>query len=126
VVVHCAALTRAPNEQAFQRVNVDGTRAVVDAANRTGSRVVLISSLAAGGVGTRERPRRESDPSAPVNAYGRSKIAAEQVVRDCGRTAWCVLRPGPVYGPRDRGFLPLFHMAKRGLFVLPANPSMPF
>jgi nucleoside-diphosphate-sugar epimerase len=125
-VVHCAGLTRAPSQQALQQVNVDGTRAVVEAANRTGSRVVLISSLAAGGIGTVMHPRRESDPSEPVNAYGRSKLAGEQVARHHSRTAFCILRPGPVYGPRDRGFLPLFQMAKRGLFLLATDSSMPF
>jgi nucleoside-diphosphate-sugar epimerase len=126
VVVHCAGVIRAPSEDAFRRINVDGTRAVVEAANRVGARVVLISSLAAGGPGTRDRPRDEGDPPAPVNAYGRSKLAAEHVVQDTCRTSWCILRPCAVYGPRDRGFLPLFQMATRGLFLLPTDPSMAF
>jgi nucleoside-diphosphate-sugar epimerase len=126
VVIHCAGLIRARDEQTFRRVNVDGTRAVVAAANRTGSRVVLISSQAAGGPGTIERPRRESDPPEPVNAYGRSKVAAEAILNHECRTGWCILRPCAVYGERDRGFLPLFQMASRGLFLLPADPAMPF
>jgi nucleoside-diphosphate-sugar epimerase len=126
VVVHCAGVIRAPNEETFRRVNVDGTRAVIDAANRTGARLVLISSQAAGGPGTRERPRQETDPPSPVSAYGRSKLEAERLVQDQCRTAWCVLRPCAVYGPRDRGFLPLFRMANRGLFLLPTDPSMAF
>src|SRR5262245_1929530 len=52
LVVHCAGLVRAPNEAAFAAVNVDGTRAVVEAANATGARVLLVSSQAAGGTGT--------------------------------------------------------------------------
>ncbi len=126
VVVHCAGVIRAKNAQGFKRVNVDGTRAVVDAANRTRNRVILISSQAAGGVGTPARPRREDDPSEPVNAYGASKVQAEQVVREQSRTEWVILRPCAVYGPRDRGFLPLFRLANRGWFFLLTNPEMPF
>ena len=126
LVVHCAALVRAPTEDAFRRVNVDGTRAVVDAANTTGTAVTLISSLAAGGPGTIERPRREADPSAPVNAYGRSKLGAEEVVRTLAVTPWRIIRPCAVYGERDRGFLPLFHAARRGWFYSPTPVAAAF
>src|SRR5262249_53865330 len=34
--------------------------------------------------------------------------------------------PSAVYGPRDRGFLPLFRLAKRGWFVRPAPGSTCF
>ena len=126
LVVHCAGLIRARNDAAFDAVNVDGTRAVVEACNRTGAALVLISSLAAAGPGTPSHPRREGDPSAPVNAYGRSKWRSEQVVRDRARTPWTIVRPCAVYGPRDRGFLPLFRLARRGLFVQPTPAQMPF
>lgn len=126
LVVHCAGLIRARNDAAFDAVNVDGTRAVIDACNTIGARVVVISSLAAAGPGTHARPRRESDPVAPVNAYGRSKQRSEAVVRERARTPWTIVRPCAVYGPRDRGFLPLFKLARRGLFVLPAPAPMPF
>lgn len=126
VVVHCAGLIRAKDEHAFNRVNVDGTRAVVQAANRVGGRLLLISSLAAGGPGTPDRPRREDDPPAPVNAYGRSKRGGEEVVRRESLIPWTILRPSAVYGTRDRGFLPLFKMAKRGWFVRPTKGDMAF
>src|SRR3954470_2779238 len=126
MLVHSAALIRAPTDAAFNAVNVDGTRAAVDAANRAGARLLLISSQAAGGTGTLVRPRREEDPPAPLNAYGRSKLASETVVRGTARTPWTIVRPCAVYGPRDYGFLPLFRMARRGLFFLPSDPSTLF
>jgi dihydroflavonol-4-reductase len=125
-LVHCAGLIRAPTDAAFAAVNVEGTRSAVAAANASAARFCLISSLAAGGTGTPARPRRETDPSQPVNAYGRSKVAAEAAVRAECRTPWTILRPCAVYGPRDRGFLPLFQFAKRGLFLLPTAAEMPF
>lgn len=126
ILLHAAALIRAPSDAAFNAVNVAGTRAAVEAANRAGARFVLISSQAAGGTGTSARPRREEDPPEPVNAYGRSKLAAETVVCAAARTPWTIVRPCAVYGPRDRGFLPLFQMARRGLFFLPADPATLF
>jgi len=126
VLVHAAGLTRSGNEDVLRAVNVDGTRAVVDAVNDTGSRLVLISSQAAAGTGTLERPSREDDAPRPLTAYGRSKLAAEAAVRAEARVAWTILRPSPVYGPRDRGFLPLFRLAARGRYLLVAPPDTSF
>jgi nucleoside-diphosphate-sugar epimerase len=124
LVVHCAAIIRARNYDTFAAVNVDGTRAVVEAANSVGARVLLISSQAAAGPAGAERPRREVDAPQPVNAYGRSKLAGEAVVRAHALKPWTILRPCAVYGPRDRGFLPLFQLSKRGYFFLPTRRRM--
>lgn len=126
VVVHCAGVVRAARPSAFDVVNVDGTRAVVDAVNATGSRLVHVSSLAAIGPGTAERPAREEDVPRPVNAYGASKLAGESVVRAHARVPWIILRPSAVYGPGDRGFFPLVRLAQRGLFPMATPPAMPF
>ncbi len=121
VLVHSAALIRARDEAAFNAVNVKGARAAAAAALATGARLVLISSQAAGGQGTPAAPRRESDPPAPVNAYGRSKLASEAVARSTAGLAWTILRPCAVYGPRDHGFLPLYRLARRGVFFVPSG-----
>ncbi|MEQ9488835.1 MAG: dTDP-4-dehydrorhamnose reductase [Alphaproteobacteria bacterium] len=53
--------------------------------------------------GNGERPYLEDDPVSPANAYGASKLAGEQAIRDSGcrhlilRTAW-------VYGPTGKNF----------------------
>ena len=126
IVVHCAALIRAATQSAFEAVNVEGARAAGSAAASVGARLVLISSLAAGGEGTPDAPRLESDVPSPVNAYGRSKLAAEHAVSGIDRLRWTILRPSAVYGPFDRGFLPLFRMASRGLFLVPSGPDTSF
>lgn len=110
-IIHCAGATKALDREGFFNVNEGGTRRVVEAMNRRAGqiqRLVHISSLAAAGPATAERPRMESDAPAPVSDYGRSKLAAEQVVREgCGGD-WTILRPPGVYGPRDSEFLRLF------------------
>lgn len=126
LIVHCAAVIRAANDTAFNAVNVEGTRAVIEAANATGARVLHVSSLAAIGPAATARPAREDDPPHPINGYGRSKLASEDVVRTLARTPWTIVRPSAVYGPRDHGFLPLFKLAARGLFFYAAPPSTPF
>jgi nucleoside-diphosphate-sugar epimerase len=125
-IVHAAGMTRGRHESAFQAINVAGTRAVVEAANDAGARLLLISSQAAVGPGTPVRPSREDDEPRPVNAYGRSKLAAEVVVRTAARVPWTILRPSMVYGPRDRQFLPLFRLASRGISPLVTDPSTSF
>src|ERR1019366_8346883 len=124
--VLAAALTRSGSEDVLRAVNVDGTRAVIDAANDTGSRLVLISSQAANGPGTPLVPSREDDTPHPLTPYGRSKLAAETHVRADARVSWTILRPSAIYGPRDRGFLRLFRLAARGRFLLFAPPDTAF
>ena len=126
VFVHAAALTHAGNEDVMRAVNVDGTRAIVDAANDAGTRLIFISSQAAIGTGTPDRPSRENDAPRPLNAYGRSKRDAEQHLRAHARVPWTILRPSAIYGPRDRQFLPLFRLALRGWFLLATRPDMAF
>lgn len=126
VLVHAAGLTRAPRASAYDAVNISGTRAVVEAANATGARLILISSQAASGAGTIDRPSREDDVPRPLTPYGRSKLGAELAVRSGARAPWIIIRPTSVYGPRDRQFLPLFRLAARGMFLQVAKPTTPF
>ena len=54
--------------------------------------------------GNATQPYREGDPTGPVGAYGRSKLAGEQAVLASGCQA-IVLRTAWVYGPRGGNFL---------------------
>jgi nucleoside-diphosphate-sugar epimerase len=126
VIVHCAGIVRAATPAAFDAGNVETTRAVVEAANATGSRLVFISSQAAFGSAPRTAPASEQGDPRPLTPYGRSKLAAETVVRSLARVPWTIVRPSAVYGPRDRGFLPLFRLASRGWFLQVAEPTAYF
>jgi dihydroflavonol-4-reductase len=120
VTFHLAGLTRgSPGE--LQRVNVEATRRLVDAlAPDPGHRLVFCSSQAAAGPGSMDRPRRPEDPPDPTTPYGRSKLAAEEVIRRSGSsTRATVIRAVAVYGPRDPDTLPFFRMAQRGWVITP-------
>ena len=114
VVFHVAGLVAARSEAEFLEVNREGTARVLEAATRAQvPRFVLMSSMAAGGPSAPGQPRTGSEPARPVTAYGRSKLAAEQVVQ-AGQGPWTILRPPMVYGPRDRELLKVFRAARTG------------
>jgi nucleoside-diphosphate-sugar epimerase len=114
-VVHVAGLTAARSRAELFAVNVDGTRAVTDAARAAGvRRFVHVSSLSAAGPATGGVTPSSGDEASPVSDYGRSKLVGEASVRDLP-IAWTILRPPAVYGPRDLEFLRLFRLARRGL-----------
>ena len=110
-VIHCAGCTKAVRREEFFEVNGTGTRNLVEAVNQhRGSvqRLVHISSLAVSGPATAGHPALECDLPNPVSEYGRSKLAAENEVRENCRAEFVMLRPGGVYGPRDTDFFKMF------------------
>ena len=125
-VFHLAGVTRGRTLAQFRAGNVFPTANVLAAlAARPGKppRVVLASSQAAAGpAASRETPVTESDRPVPVEAYGRSKLQAEQAVaRYRDELPITIIRPSAVYGPRDRDFLAAFKQAS-GRVALHAVP----
>jgi nucleoside-diphosphate-sugar epimerase len=118
-VIHAAGATFAPTRAAFFHHNAAATRNLVDACLACEvEKLVMVSSQAAAGPGTRGRPAREGDPPNPLTVYGESKVAAERYCLDAAnRLSVGILRPSAVYGPRDTAFLPYFRMAKRGILI---------
>lgn len=119
-VVHAGGITRAVREEDYHRINVDGTRTLLEAADEAGvERFVLISSLAA---------RGPDDGAGPTDAYGLSKLAAEVAAANSAMAAKVTaLRVAGVYGPRDTDLLPLFRLARAGVLPVPwrAGPLQP-
>jgi len=86
-VVHCAGINREIGAQSYQAVHVEGTAAVVRAAQDAGvERLVMLSFLRA----------RADGPT----AYHRSKWAAEELVRTSGLT-WTIFKAGVIHGRGD-------------------------
>ncbi len=107
----------------FRRLNVEALRLLLEAAREARvERFVHVSSL-----GVYEgRDHHGTDETVPpaahsLDAYTRSKTEAEALVlqyhRESGLPA-TVVRPGFIYGERDRTVLPkLVHSLERGLFT---------
>ncbi len=123
VVFHIAAVTKAPTGAVYERVNGQGTRALIAAIRATPScprRFVYLSSLAAVGPARDGKPVRVDDQPRPLTAYGRSKLAGELACRALmNETEVVILRAPVVYGPRDRDFFLLFQLAMRGILLMP-------
>ncbi|MGN6279169.1 MAG: NAD-dependent epimerase/dehydratase family protein [Sphingomonas sp.] len=104
-VIHVAGVVNAPDRAGFVAGNVEGTQAIVDAAEAAGvRRFVHVSSLAA-------REPQLSD-------YGWSKAEAERVV-ESSALEWTMVRPPAIYGPGDMEMRELFRLAKRGFAFTP-------
>lgn len=114
VVYHVAGRISARDLDDFMRVNRDGTAQVLEAAGSRPGRFVLVSSLAAAGPTQPGRPIDETRVPQPVTDYGRSKLAAELLVRQ-GPCPWSIVRPVVVYGEWDREILKLFRAARLGV-----------
>src|SRR3954451_16649818 len=112
VVVHTAYRQR---DEAWS-TNADGSHAVAAAARR--ARLIHLSSDV---VFRGDRGRyREDDAPDPVNEYGRSKAAAERVVRGAHPEA-LVVRTSLLYGRRDPG--PQERLAREGAGVFSPSHS---
>ncbi|TFH28984.1 MAG: NAD-dependent epimerase/dehydratase family protein [Deltaproteobacteria bacterium] len=125
VVVHLAARNHVLRETAkdplleYRRVNVEGTRKVVQAARKQGVGLfVHVSSIKAMGEGT-GGILDETAPRQPSTPYGISKLESEEAVRsgvDGTEMAVVIFRLPMVYGPGNKGNLPrLIRWADRGL-----------
>ncbi|MFK0006959.1 NAD(P)H-binding protein [Paenarthrobacter sp. NPDC090520] len=86
-VAHCAGINREIGGQTFEKVHVEGTKAVLEAARRAGvKRIVMLSFL-------RARPDCGS-------GYHETKWAAEELVRASGLD-YTIIKAGMIYGQGD-------------------------
>jgi nucleoside-diphosphate-sugar epimerase len=124
-VVHLAARVHVMRESAreplseFRRINVDGTRVLLEEAVRAGvARLVFASTVKAVGESSPVPWTEEAVPR-PADPYGVSKLEAEELVRDMAERhslQATTLRLPLVYGPGMKGnMLSLFHLVDRGI-----------
>ena len=99
VVLHAAALSQVEaceaDKQLTWALNVDATAGLAAACHRHGARLVLLSTDFV--FDGRSGPYAEDDRPFPINAYGRSKLAAENALRLSRLTEWAVARTTLVY-----------------------------
>lgn len=123
VVYHIAAAYRSEHaaRDEFMRINVDGTRHLLDASRKHGvGRFVHCSTVGVQG-GIDDPPADESYRFKPNDHYQESKLQGELLARsyfDAGTLAGAVVRPVGIYGPGDMRFLKLFRSVANGTFVM--------
>ncbi|MEW6252000.1 MAG: sugar nucleotide-binding protein [Planctomycetota bacterium] len=123
-VIHLAALTAVADCHArpadAERLNVEATGALADAAASVGARFVFSSTdmVFAGDAA----PYRETDPPAPLSHYGRTKVAAERLL--AGRPGMLTVRIPLMYGlPVGAPGLPLGTAAGQPPGMTTGQPS---
>jgi len=116
-VVHLAGIAHAGPEvaeQTYDRVNRLATTELANAAKAIGiSRLIFMSSIRAQSGAVSTGVLQETDAPRPTDAYGRSKLAAEQAVSASG-VPFTILRPVLIYGPGVKGnFKRLMELARK-------------
>lgn len=128
VIIHAVASILDRDVEAVRRVNVDGTFHLLDAVRTHGhpdARFIYISSITAGGYGTSQTPLDERMKPRPATHYGRTKLEAEELVKEHGRNHRAVsLRLCTLYGPRDRFFPVLYRLIDLGLMPILGSGEM--
>jgi dTDP-4-dehydrorhamnose reductase len=106
-VINCAAWTDVDGAEAHERsalrVNADGAGHVAAAGAACGARVVHVSTDYVFD-GAKREPWLESDPTGPLQAYGRTKLAGEQAVAQTAEEH-AILRTGWLYGAGGTNFV---------------------
>lgn len=131
-VIHAAGVVSywAPRAEEQRRVNVEGTRDLLDAAARAGvRRFVLTSSIAAlgyvsgDGMGDEETPFNWQGMNLP---YMETKKAAQDLVLQDDRLEGIAVLPGIVFGPgdiADNGLRILRQVAQGALSAAPSGAT---
>ncbi|XP_040030684.2 sterol-4-alpha-carboxylate 3-dehydrogenase, decarboxylating isoform X2 [Gasterosteus aculeatus] len=123
LVFHCASPAPASDDRRlFERVNIEGTRTVIQACNEAGvQKLVLTSSASVVFEGTDVKNGGEDLPYAkkPIDYYTQTKIQQEKLVLEAfdeGKGLLTVaIRPHGIFGPRDPQLVPiLVDSARKG------------
>lgn len=101
-VIHSAGLTEwGLPEERYEPVNIDGTRRVIEFAERAGATVHFMSTAFVAAL-FKDAPHRLSDTNVTTN-YVRSKLRSEQLLRDSG-IRHTVFRPTNLIGDSATGW----------------------
>jgi nucleoside-diphosphate-sugar epimerase len=121
-IVHLAGIAHTRGDAAsYDRINRLATaRLAAAAAQARVEHFVFMSSIRAQTGPAADHALTERDPPAPTDAYGASKLAAEEAVRTSG-VPFTILRPVLLYGPGVKGNLALLARAAATRLPLPVK-----
>lgn len=108
IVVNCAAWTAVDDAEEHEldalQINGDGARNLAEACARAGASMLHVSTDYVFR-GTATIPYGEDDPTDPINAYGRTKLAGETAVRATLPESGYVVRTAWLYGAGGSNFV---------------------
>lgn len=112
----------------YYKINVIGTMNLVEVClDSKIQKFIYYSSVAVTGFGA---VFTESSPCNPFTDYAKSKLEAERFLLDSfiyKKFPVVIIRPGSVYGPRNKQWLTIFKLVRRGIFpfIGKGDNSMP-
>jgi nucleoside-diphosphate-sugar epimerase len=117
LVFHLAAVTKILRQREFMRVNSEGTLSLLEKLRplKKLRKAVLLSSLAAAGPTRGSTCLHEEMPAEPISAYGRSKLAQEEIFAARCSVPYVIIRAPIVFGPGDMDMLDAFRILARGI-----------
>src|SRR4030043_1833520 len=114
---HLAGIIDALEWEEYYQANVVGTRNLLEACaeRKPGlKKFIYVSSISAAGPSEKGRALTEDDPNRPISDSGRSKLAAEEAVREFGgMLPIAIIRPPNIIGPRQRELQEAIRLIKR-------------
>lgn len=124
IFIHMAALLFGNGWQDYFRANIRAAENIVEAfkslpEDRRPVKMIFTSSLSAAGPSMGNDGKSEREEATPVSAYGWSKLCCERILAAAPVSELTILRPPIIYGSGDRGLLPLFKSAAKGIGVSP-------
>jgi nucleoside-diphosphate-sugar epimerase len=130
-VFHLAGIVQGYDQDDYDRVNIEGTKNILELCAEdipNPERLVILSSTAAAGSGTRENPLTEESEAQPIEGdyYGISKLKMEKLAKifsdDLPIT---IVRPSSVLGPGNHLNRDMYKTLKRRLKITLNGPYRP-
>ncbi len=126
LIIHNAGAVKAYEKEVYFEVNTSNTATFIDAIKESDmlpQMFIYTSSIAALGPGDPQsmKPIDENKKARPVTYYGKSKLAAEKLIRNDHKLPWVIIRPTAVYGAGDTDGLLLYKSIKSGFELYPAS-----
>lgn len=125
IIFHLAGLVKGTPEE-LDGANAEGTRHLLETVKRYNPKIrrfVYVSSQEAVGLFNGSEPWNEDIPVDPATNYGKSKVRGEEICKAyMQEIPVTVIRPCPVYGPKDTETFIFFKMVAKGRAIVP-NPN---
>ncbi|MCH8473702.1 MAG: NAD-dependent epimerase/dehydratase family protein [Opitutales bacterium] len=129
-IIHLASRAHVMGEKAnealpaYRKVNVEGTRGLLEAAEQKKvKRLIYLSSIKAVGESSQPgNPLHEHSPIHPEDPYGISKRETEELIQSEAPKrglSWTIIRPPLLYGPGMKGNLPALANLVKKPYPLP-------
>ncbi|WWC86957.1 uncharacterized protein L201_001838 [Kwoniella dendrophila CBS 6074] len=117
VVIHTASPAHGMGRAIYEKVNVEGTRTLLEECQSTTSKVKKLVYTSSGGViysgeeDITNVDERVDYPSKPLDAYNETKVSAEKMVLKANNDNFktCSIRPAGIFGPGDRQMISGFY-----------------